>query len=230
MRQCPTAGWPLSERQVKPINQNLRCNEQIRISPVRLIGEDNEQLGIVSNQEAMQIAREAGVDLVEVAPNVRPPVCRLMNYGRWKYTQKKNVRKHHEQQLKEVRLRPKTDTNDREIKIRRAIKFLRHGHKVQFTMVFRGREQSHREIGYRIFQLIVELLGHRVKVERAPSMEGRHMVMILSPIKGAFDGEPEKPHVSDDAAPAAADKASAQVKTAGNTSTMTKVAETEDQD
>lgn len=207
---------------MKPINQNLRCNEQIRISPVRLIGENNEQLGIVSNQEAMRIAREAGVDLVEVAPGVRPPVCRLMNYGRWKYTQKKNVKKHHEQQLKEVRLRPKTDTNDREIKIRRAIKFLKQGHKVQFTMVFRGREQSHREIGYRIFRSIVELFEHHVKVERAPSMEGRHMVMILSPAKGAFDGELEKPHGSDAPEPAPA--------AAGNAPTETKVAETEAQD
>lgn len=175
---------------VQPINQNLRVNEQIRISPVRLIGENNEQLGIVPNFEAMRMAREAGVDLVEVAPNVRPPVCRLMNYGRWKYTQKKNVKKHQEQLLKEVRLRPKTDTHDREIKIKKAIQFLAEGHKVQFTMKFRGREQSHREIGFGIFRSIMELFGLRVKVERPPSMDGRDMVMIVSPVKGGFGEEP----------------------------------------
>jgi len=131
---------------VKPINQNLRMNEQIRVSPLRVIGENNEQLGIIPNNEAQRLAREAGVDLVEVAPNVRPPVCRLMNYGKWKYNQKKNVKRHHEQQLKEVRLRPKTDTHDREIKVNRAIRFFKHGDKVQFTMVFRGRERFRREV------------------------------------------------------------------------------------
>ena len=172
---------------VQPINQNLRCNEQIRISPVRLIGENNEQLGVVTNYEALKMAREQGIDLVEVAPNVRPPVCRLINYGRWKYTQKKNIKKHHELQLKEVRLRPKTDTNDRMIKIKRATQFLKQGHKVQFTMVFRGREQFHREIGFAAFRAVIEEYGQRVKVERPPSMEGRHMVMILSGVKGGFD-------------------------------------------
>ncbi len=171
---------------VRPINQNLRVNEQIRISPVRLIGDNNEQLGIVPTHDAMRMAREAGLDLVEVAPNVRPPVCRLMNYGRWKYTQKKNVKKHHELQLKEVRMRPRTDTNDRNIKMRQAMRFLADGHKVQFTMVFRGREQAHREIGMAAFREVLDALATRVKVERPPGMEGRHMVMILSAVKGAF--------------------------------------------
>jgi translation initiation factor IF-3 len=172
---------------VKPINQNLRCNEQIRITPVRVIGENNEQLGVLPTYEAMKMARESGLDLVEVAPTVRPPVCRLMDYGKWKYAQKKNIKKHHEQQLKEVRLRPKTDTNDRKIKIRNAISFLKDGHKVQFTMVFRGREQYHREIGMGIFHSIIQFFGPRVKIERPPGMEGRHMIMILSAAKGALD-------------------------------------------
>lgn len=171
---------------VTPINQNLRCNEQIRVSPVRVIGENNEQLGILPNFEALRMAREAGVDLVEVAPNVRPPVCRLMNYGKWKYLQKKNVKKHHEQQLKEVRLRPKTDTHDREIKTNQAIRFFKKGHKVQFTMVFRGRERFRREVALEVFRLILEGFGQRVKIERPPSMDGRHMIMILSAMKDAF--------------------------------------------
>jgi translation initiation factor IF-3 len=169
------------------INQNLRCNEQIRISPVRLIGPDNEQYGIMSLEEALRRARDLDIDLVEVAPSVRPPVCRLMNYGKWKYTQKKNIKKHHEQPQKEVRLRPKTDKHDRDIKIQRAIKFLKKGHKVQFTMVFRGRERAHRDIGFATFREIVELFGPRVKIERAPNVDGRFMTMVVSPIKGAFD-------------------------------------------
>jgi translation initiation factor IF-3 len=179
---------------VNLINQNLRCNEQIRVSPVRLIGENNEQLGIVPNVEALRMAREAGLDLVEVAPNVRPPVCRLINYGKWKYTQKKHVKKkHHEPQLKEVRLRPKTDTHDRQIKVRQALKFLAKGDKVQFTMVFRGRERMHRDLAIEILHSVMVEFGARVKVERPPTMDGRHMVMVLSPIKGAF----EDVHVDD---------------------------------
>ncbi len=168
------------------INQNLRCNEQIRVSPVRLIGDNNEQLGIFPNFEALRMARDAGLDLVEVAPNVRPPVCRIMDYGKWKYTQKKNVKKHHEQQLKEVRLRPKTDPHDRLIKIRHAIKFFQKGHKVQFTMVFRGRERFRKEVAFEVFRSIMDEFGTRVKVERPPSMDGRFMVMILSGVKDAF--------------------------------------------
>jgi translation initiation factor IF-3 len=171
---------------VTPINQNLRCNEQIRVSPVRLIGGENEQLGILPNYEALRLAREAGLDLVEVAPNVRPPVCRLMDYGKWKYSQKKNTKKHHEQQTKEVRLRPKTDTHDLEVKVRQTIRFFQHGDKVQFTMVFRGRERFRREVAVEVFKSIMEQFGSKVKVERPPSMDGRHMVMILSAAKDAF--------------------------------------------
>lgn len=184
--------------EVTSINQNLRTNDQIRVSPVRLIGPDNEQYGIVSNTEALQRARELGLDLVEVAPNVRPPVCRLINYGKWKYNQKKHLKKSQEQSLKEVRLRPKTDTNDRLIKIRRAVKFLKKGHKVQFTMVFRGRERAHREIGFETFQSIVEEFGQRVKVERAPRVDGRLMVMVLAPVKDAFDDVETEDDLVDD--------------------------------
>ena len=187
---------------MRPINQNLRCNEQIRVSPVRLIGENNEQLGIMPNYEALRLAREAGVDLVEVAPNVRPPVCRLMDYGKWKYTQKKHAKKHHEQQLKEIRLRPKTDTNDRAIKIKQAIKFFQRGDKVQFTMVFRGRERFRREVALEVFKSILDEFGTRVRVERPPSMDGRHMVMILSAMKDAFVETAAKPRATPDGEPA----------------------------
>ncbi len=171
----------------KGTTSTFRANEQIRIPQVRLIDENNNQLGIVETFEAMRYAREAGMDLVEVARNERPPVCRIMDYGKFKYHMKKKGRKHHEQQLKEVRMRPKTDDNDRMIKMNRALKFLSKGDKVQFTMQFRGRERAHREVAVRIFRGVVEELGELVKVERPPSMDGRHMIMILAPNKTVFE-------------------------------------------
>lgn len=168
------------------IAQNLRCNEQIRLSPIRLIDENNEQRGIVPTDEALRRARELGLDLVEVAPTERPPVCRIMDYGKWKYQQKKKHKKpHHEQQLKELRLSPKTDSHDKNIRIERAREFLTHGHKVQFTMIFRGRERFHQDRGHTIMREIVESLGELAKVERPPRMEGRRMIMVLVPNKVA---------------------------------------------
>jgi translation initiation factor IF-3 len=165
----------------------LRTNEQIRISPVRLIDENNEQLGIVPTADAQQRARNAGLDLVEVAPMERPPVCRIMDYGKYKYHLKKKQKDRgaREQVLKEVRLRPKTDEHDLQIKIDRARRFLGGGSKVQFTMLFRGRERAHADIGLDIFRSILDDLGEDAKVERAPRMEGRRMTMLVGPIKHA---------------------------------------------
>lgn len=161
----------------------MRCNEQIRLSPIRVIDENNEQLGVVPTDEAMRRAREAGLDLVEVAPQERPPVCRIMDYGKWKYQQKKKHKKHHEQQLKEVRLSPKTDDHDREIKVGKAREFLEDGDKVQFTMLFRGRERFHQDRGYTIFREIVASFGESIKVERPAKVEGRRMTMVIIPNK-----------------------------------------------
>ncbi len=166
---------------------NFRCNEQIRINPIRLIDGAGNQIGVIDTREALHMARDQGLDLVEVAPNERPPVCRIMDYGKFKYQQKKNVKKHHEQQLKEVRLRPKTDSHDREIKVQRALKFLAKGDKVQFTMLFRGRERAHREIGFEFFRNVTTLLGELIKVERPPLVDGRQMIMVVSPVKAAID-------------------------------------------
>lgn len=172
----------------------MRRNEQIRISPLRVIAEDGEQLGVMSNDDAQRTAREAGLDLVEVASNVRPPVCRIMDYGKWKYLQKKKAKKSHEQLLKEVRLRPRTDEHDLGIKIKNAQSFFEKGAKVQFTMRFRGRECADRQRAMDTLRQIAEAFDIRVKVERPPSMDGRNMIMILSPIKGAFDkASDEKP-------------------------------------
>ena len=140
-------------------------------------------MGVVPTDEALRRAREAGLDLVEVAPNERPPVCRVMDYGKFKYSQKKKKQKHHEQKVKEVRLHPKTSEHDRGIKVNQALGFLDKGDKVQFTMIFRGRERFHQDLGHAIFKGIVDSLGDKVKVERPPRSEGQRMVMILAPAK-----------------------------------------------
>ncbi|MEE8386387.1 MAG: translation initiation factor IF-3 [Dehalococcoidia bacterium] len=162
----------------------LRCNEQIRLSPVRLIDNTGEQRGIISTAEALDLAREVGMDLVEVSPNERPPVCKIMDYGKHKYLQsKKQKQKHHEQRLKEVRIRPKTDPHDKDIKLGRARSFLSHGDRVQFTMLFRGRERFHKEVGLKIFNGIVASLEDVAKIERPARALGRRMTMVLVPTK-----------------------------------------------
>ncbi len=175
-------------------------NERIRITPVRVIDQDGEQLGILPTDQALERARGAGLDLVEVAPTDRPPVCKIMDYGKFKYNQKKKQRmqhKHsHETHIKEVRFRPKIDKHDREIKLNRARGFLEHGDKVQFTMFFRGRENAHRDIGRDIFNEIVALFEDLAKVEQPVRMAGRRMTMVLAPAKNkpkATRGEPPAP-------------------------------------
>lgn len=166
---------------------NQRVNEQIRISPVRVINENNEMLGVMDTREAQRLAREAGMDLVEVSPNERPPVCRIMDYGKFKYNLKKKSKKQHEQQLKELRMRPKTDEHDKNIRINQAMRFLSKGDKVQFKMMFRGRERAHQSIGFETFRSIIAHFGELVKVERHPTMDGRDLLMVLSPNKQAFE-------------------------------------------
>ena len=150
-----------------------------------LINNKNEKLGVMPTEEAMKLAREVDLDLVEVAPNERPPVCRMMDYGRWRYLQKKKqkTKPAHETQLKEVRFRPKTDTHDRDTKLSRVRKFLDRGDKVQLTMLFRGRERFHPEIGMTMFKAMVAEFGEGVKVEREPRFEGRRLTMTIAPVK-----------------------------------------------
>jgi translation initiation factor IF-3 len=169
--------------------KRLRVNDLIRISPILLVDENNEKAGVVDLDEAKRRAREAGLDLVEVAPQSRPPVCRIMDYGKWKYQQKKKeqkARSHSKQsELKEVRLRPKIDSHDLEIKTNRARDFLDDGDKVQFTMLFRGREMAHQEIGLNTLKEIREMLADMSKVESEPRLMGKRMTMILAPDKKA---------------------------------------------
>ena len=162
-----------------------RMNEQIRISPVRLIGADGEQHGIVPTMQAMDMARELGLDLVEIVPTERPPVCKIMDYGKHKYDQSKKAhQKTHQQKLKELRVRPKTGTHDIETRLNQARDFLKHGDKVQLKVQFRGREMQHIEEGRRIIDGMLEQLQDVCKVESPPRMEGKQMTALLAP-KGA---------------------------------------------
>ena len=164
-------------------------NAQIRSPQVRLIGEDGEQLGIKSLGDAMAVARERTLDLVEVAPQALPPVCRLMDYGKYKYRQRKkqhDARTHHHRvHTKEIRLHPKTQAHDLEFKARHARKLLALGDKIQVNVFFKGREMAHRELGYGVLTRFREFLEDCCKVEQEPRMEGRRMTMILAPLQGA---------------------------------------------
>ena len=163
-------------------------NERIRITPIRLIGAAGEQLGITPTSQALEMARAAGLDLVEVAADERPPVCKILDYGKMRFanSQKNNkTTRVRQQKLKEIRLRPKTDNHDLETKAAQARKFLEHNDKVQITLTFRGREMQHQEEGRRVLNAILEKLVEVGKVERPPMMDGKKMTAMLMPLKSA---------------------------------------------
>ena len=163
-------------------------NEQIRISPVRLIGAEGEQHGIVPTTQALEMARDVGMDLVEIAAQERPPVCKIMDYGKHKYEQsKKQHQKTHQQKLKELRVRPKTGDHDIDTRVHQALKFLEHGDKVLLRVQFRGREMQHIEEGRRVMDQMLEGLLEHCKLEKSPSMEGKQMTALLAP-KGTGTG------------------------------------------
>ncbi|MHC4335271.1 MAG: translation initiation factor IF-3 [Planctomycetota bacterium] len=167
----------------------LRINDRIRADKVRLIDESNNQVGVVGLREALGKARETGMDLVEVAPTSDPPVCRIMDYGKWLYQQKRKIREAHKKHhyhtmtLKEIRLRPETDPHDLSIKVNHAREFLEKGHKVQFTVFFRGRQMLHKERGYTVLTQITESLEDLAKVEQPSTMTGRRLKLLLVPNK-----------------------------------------------
>jgi translation initiation factor IF-3 len=165
------------------IDRNLRVNEQIRISPVRVINAEGAMLGVMPTGKAMEAAREAGLDLVEVAPNERPPVCKIMDFGKFKYSQKKRAskQKQHQVQVKEIRVRPKTGDHDIEVKVKRAREFLEHKDKVQVNVLFRGRELAHIDEGRKVMDEVLQALEDVAKVEKNPSMEGKKMTAIVAP-------------------------------------------------
>jgi translation initiation factor IF-3 len=165
----------------------LKVNGGIKVDIIRLIDESNNQVGIVNTQQALARARELGLDLVEVAPTSDPPVCRIMDYGKWLYQQKRKSREAHKKTqrhvatLKEIRLRPETDQHDLQTKLKHAREFLEKGHRVQFTMFFRGRQLLHKEQGYMMMDQISESLQEIAKVERQTKMTGKRMTLLLVP-------------------------------------------------
>jgi translation initiation factor IF-3 len=160
-------------------------NDRIRSPQVRLVGPDGEQVGVVPTQEALQRARELDLDLVEVAPQAQPPVCRIMDYGKFKYErdirQKEARKKQARTGLKEIKFRPKIDAHDYSTKKGHVDRFLRGGHKVKVTIMFRGREMTHTELGRKILDRLVGDLGDMVTVESMPKQEGRNMIMVIAP-------------------------------------------------
>jgi translation initiation factor IF-3 len=175
---------PLLQERVTAIErQQTRINEKIRISPVRLIGADGAQLGIVPTDEALAKARETGQDLVEVAPQAKPPVCRIMDYGKFKYQHKRKQSKGHTHRTKtkEIRLRPKTGEHDIDFKVKRAKQFLGHKDKVQVSVLFRGREMAHVEEGRRVMAGVIEKLSEVGKLESPPQQLGRRIICTIAP-------------------------------------------------
>ncbi|SRX95332.1 putative initiation factor if-3 InfC [Mycobacterium tuberculosis H37Rv] [Mycobacterium shimoidei] len=172
-----------------PISTETRVNERIRVPEVRLIGPGGEQVGIVRIEDALRVAADADLDLVEVAPNARPPVCKIMDYGKFKYeaAQKARESRRNQQQtvVKEQKLRPKIDDHDYETKKGHVIRFLEAGSKVKVTIMFRGREQSRPELGYRLLQRLAADVADYGFVETAAKQDGRNMTMVLAPHRGA---------------------------------------------
>jgi len=174
----------MAQRRMAAIEpKQQRVNEQIRTTPVRVVAADGAQLGILSTEEALTSARQAGLDLVEVAPNESPPVCRIMDYGKFKYQQKKRQNRTHTHQvkIKEIRVRPKTGEHDINVKVNRAREFLNHKDKVLLSVMFRGRELAHLQEGQRIIELVLAKLEDVSKLESPPIRQGRRIVCTLAP-------------------------------------------------
>ncbi|WP_205407739.1 translation initiation factor IF-3 [Thiohalospira halophila] len=171
-----------AEKQKKP-----RLNEGINIPQVRLVDAEGEQKGVVETREALALAEEAGMDLVEVAPDADPPVCRIMDYGKYIFDQNKKrqaaKKKQKQTQIKEVKFRPGTDEGDYKVKLRNLTRFLEHGDKAKVTLRFRGREMAHQDLGKQLLERVAGDLEEIGTVEQMPKMEGRQMVMVIAPRK-----------------------------------------------
>ncbi|UWP90647.1 translation initiation factor IF-3 [Aliiroseovarius crassostreae] len=163
-----------------------RINERIRAPEIRLIGADGENVGVVPPSRGMELAEQAGLDLVEISPNAVPPVCKIMDFGKFKYeTQKREAEARKKQktiEVKEVKFRPNTDTHDYDVKMRNVVKFLEKGDKVKVTLRFRGREMAHQNLGRELLERVAEDIKEIGKVENMPKMEGRQMVMMIGPV------------------------------------------------
>jgi translation initiation factor IF-3 len=174
------------------IKEQLRVNDMVRAREVRLVDEAGEQLGVVSSRDALRIAQERGFDLVEVAPTARPPVCRIMDFGKYKYEQSKRDRDTRKKQkiviIKEVKMRPNIEDHDFDVRRKQTESFLRDGDKIKATIMFRGREVVHSELGKVILDRLLESVKDLCVVERPAKLEGRNMIMILAPKAATAEG------------------------------------------
>jgi translation initiation factor IF-3 len=190
-----------------PERDQTRINERIRVPEVRLIGEDGNQVGVLSRDDALAYARQRDLDLVEVAAEARPPVCRVLDYSKYKYEQEqkaKQARKHQKQvTVREIKLRPKIATNDYETKKNHVERFLKHQDRVKITIMFRGRETTHPERGERLLMQLAEDVADFGTIEQRPNLDGRNMTMLLAPVRQKEAVAEEQG--SDDSAGAAAD-------------------------
>ncbi len=163
-----------------------RVNERITAPEIRLIGHEGQNVGVVTPQRAMELAEQVGLDLVEISPNATPPVCKIMDFGKYKYeTQKKEAEARKKQkiiEIKEIKFRPNTDTHDYDVKMRSVFKFLENGDKVKITLRFRGREMAHQDVGRSLLERVAEDIKEIGKIESMPKMEGRQMVMMINPL------------------------------------------------
>ena len=181
--EIPTIRRPF--RAPPPQKEGPRINEDIRVREVQLIDHEGQNRGIIPVEEAMEIAGDAGLDLVEIQPNANPPVCKILDYGRHKYQAQKKAAEARKKQktveLKEVKMRPNIDTHDYEVKMKSILRFFEDGDKVKVTLRFRGREMAHQDLGYKLMQKVKEETVEIAKVEFEPKIEGRQMIMILAP-------------------------------------------------
>ena len=172
------------QRRTKP--RGPRANDRIRSSEVQVIGSDGKNLGTLNTQEAINMAKEEGLDLIEISPNAKPPVCKIIDIGKYKYDLQKKANKAKKKQkivnLKEIKLRPVTDIHDYNFKIKNAQKFLEKGDKVKFTVKFKGREMQHTNLGHNLMKRIIDDTAKAGKVETQPRLEGRQITMIIQPL------------------------------------------------
>ena len=170
-----------------PVREGPRVNDQIGVTSVRVVDENGEMLGVLPVQDALDRAKNSGLDLVEVSPNAAPPVCKILDYGKFKYEAQKRANQARKKQktfdVKEIKMRPGIDAHDYDVKMRAITKFLGTGDKVKVTMRFRGREMAHQELGSQLLDRVKDELGEKVKIEHMPKLEGRQMIMVLAPIK-----------------------------------------------
>ena len=172
------------QRKTKP--RGPKANDRIRAPQVQVIGSDGKNLGTLNTQEAITIAKQEGLDLIEISPNAKPPVCKIIDIGKFKYDAQKKANKNKKKQkivnLKEVKLRPVTEAHDYNFKIKNALKFLSKGDKVKFTILFKGREMQHTNLGHQLAKRVINDINTVGKVEVHPKLEGRQIIMIIQPL------------------------------------------------